>query len=138
MNYRTTSKIRRVLAIIMIALVALLLALMPAMGIALAEGMVDIPDEIVKIAEPLTWDYLVTVGGCALFVLIVVQMTKTSLDKLFKIPTAWYAYALAVVTMLLATAFTTGLTPSGAILTLFNGWVVACTASRTYDAMTGK
>lgn len=95
-------------------------------------------DAIAEATEPLTWDYLVTVGGCAVFVMIVVQMTKAQLDKLIRIPTAWYAYILAVITMLLATAFTAGLSVSGAVLTLFNGWIVAATASRTYDALAGK
>lgn len=40
MNYRTTSKIRRALAIAMLALVAVLFALIPVMGHAEAEGVV--------------------------------------------------------------------------------------------------
>lgn len=132
MNYRTKSRFRRVLAVIILIMVCVMLTL--ASVPAQAEAVEFVQD----VTEPLTWDYLVSVGGCALFVLVVVQLTKSGLDKLIKIPTAWYAYILAVITMLLATAFTTGLTPSGAILTLFNGWIVASTASRTYDTMTGK
>ena len=95
-------------------------------------------EEIYVPTEPFTWDYLATIGGCAVVVLIVVQLTKNLLDKLIKIPTAIYAYVLAVIVMLLATAFTTGLTPANGLLTLFNGWIVACTASRTHDAIAGK
>ena len=97
-----------------------------------------VAEEIYVPTEPFTWDYLATIGGCAVVVLIVVQLTKNLLDKLVKIPTAIYAYVLAVIVMLLATAFTTGLTPANGLLTLFNGWIVACTASRTYDAIAGK
>lgn len=119
-------------------LMAMLMILLPAIAVAEAPATASTADVITEAAEPLSWDYLVTVGGCAVFVLIVVQMTKEWLDKLIKIPTAWYAYILAVITMLLATAFTSGLSISAGVLTLFNGWIVAATASRTYDAMAGK
>lgn len=125
---------KKVFAILM----AMLMVTLPVIAVAEAPATASTADVIADAAEPLTWDYLVTVGGCAVFVMIVVQMTKAQLDKLIKIPTAWYAYILAVVTMLLATAFTAGLSVSGAVLTLFNGWIVAATASRTYDALAGQ
>lgn len=89
-------------------------------------------------AEPFTWEYLATVTGAAAIVMIIVQLTKGLLDKVWKIPTTLYAYVLAVVTMLVATAFTTGLTVSAGLLTLFNGWIVAATAAKSYDVMAGK
>lgn len=89
-------------------------------------------------ADPMSWETLATVGGASVFVLIVVQLTKSLLDKLIKIPTTLYAYIIAVITMLLATVFTTGLTPSAALLTLFNGWIVSATASKSYDVMAGR
>lgn len=95
-------------------------------------------DIVTPPTSPLTWEYLATVGGCAAFVLIAVQLTKEMLDRIWKIPTGLYAYILAVITMILATAFTSGLTPSSALLTLFNGWIVSATASKTYDMMAGK
>ena len=119
-------------------LMAVLLMLLPAVAVAESPAVTGTADVIAETTEPLTWEYLVTVGGCAIFVLIVVQITKEWLDKLIKIPTALYAYLLAVVTMLLATAFTAGLTPSNALLTLFNGWIVASTASNTYDRLAGS
>lgn len=125
-----------------IKIVMLMLALMMIFGraFAIAEPAAEVEAEVqVSIpAEPLTWDYLATVGGAAVFVLIVVQITKGMLDKIWKIPTAIYAYVIAVITMILATAFTVGLTPSGVLLTLFNGWIVSATASRTYDAVAHK
>lgn len=119
-------------------LMAMLMMLLPAIAVAEAPATASTADVIAEATEPLTWEYLVTVGGCAVFVMIVVQMTKAQLDKLIKIPTAWYAYILAVLTMLLATAFTAGLSVSSGVLTLFNGWIVAATASRTYDALAGQ
>lgn len=125
---------KKIFAIMMV----LLLAILPVAAVAEAPATASTADVIAETAEPLTWEYLATVGGCALFVMIVVQMTKAQLDELIRIPTAWYAYILAVITMMLATAFTAGLSVSGAVLTLFNGWIVAATASRTYDALAGK
>lgn len=125
---------KKIFAILMVVLMLL------APSCAIAEPVTpDVTGDIVtQPSDPLTWEYLATVGGAAVFVLIVVQLTKDMLDKLLKIPTTLYAYILAVITMILATAFTTGLTPSSILLTLFNGWIVSATASKTYDAMVGK
>lgn len=125
---------KKIFAVLMIVMMLL------APSCAIAEPVaVDVSGAVVmQPAEPLTWDYLATVGGAAVFVLIVVQMTKDMLDKLWRIPTTVYAYVLAIITMLLATVFTTGLTPSSALLTLFNGWIVAATAAKSYDVMAGK
>lgn len=133
MNYRTRCRIRTSLAIGMLALVALLLILIPLMGGALAEGTAA-PETV----EPMTWEYLCTVGGCSVFVLMFVQMTKSLLDKVIDIPTTLYAYVVAVATLLAATAFTGSLTLSSGLLTLFNGWLASATASKTYDVMSGK
>ena len=140
MKYRTKSKIRSICAICMLVMVTTLLLMMPFFAAHAEEVMLpEATDEIVVTAtEPLTWEYLATVTGCAFFVLVFVQATKKLVDKLFRIPTALYAYIIAVVTMIAATAFTSGLTLNNGLLTLFNGWIVACTASRTYEAATGK
>ena len=125
---------KKVFAILMAAL----LMLVPVIAVAEAPAVESTADAITEVTAPLTWEYLTTVGGAAVFVLIVVQLTKNLLDKLLKIPTTLYAYILAVITMILATAFTTGLTPSSVLLTLFNGWIVSATASKTFDTMAGK
>lgn len=92
----------------------------------------------VQLSEMLTWEYLATVTGAAAVVMLIVQISKGWLDRVWKIPTTLYAYMLAVVTMLVATAFTSGLTVSSALLTLWNGWIVAATAAKSYDVMAGK
>lgn len=123
---------------IFVYLMVALMMLMPTIAVAEAPAVESTFDAISEATAPLTWEYLTTVGGAAVFVLIVVQLTKSMLDKLIKIPTTLYAYILAVITMILATAFTTGITPSSVLLTLFNGWIVSATASKTFDAMSGK
>ena len=119
-------------------LMAILFIITPVIAVAEAPATMSTFDVITEVIEPLTWEYLATVGGCSAIVWLIVQLTKDWLDRRLKIPTAWYAYFLAVMIMMFATAFTTGLSVSNAVLTLFNGWIVASTASRTHDAMTGK
>ncbi len=119
---------------IFVFLMVLLLAILPVVAVAEAPA----ADVVAETPEALTWDYLATVGGASVLVLIVVQLTKGLLDRFWKIPTTLYAYVLAVITMIAATAFTSGLTLPAALLTLFNGWIVAATAAKSYDVMAGK
>ena len=70
----------------------------------------------VEVGEPLTWTYLATIAGAAAFTLLVVQFLKAPLDKVWKIPTRVFAYVVALGVMLVATAFTTGLTVDNALL----------------------
>lgn len=133
MRYTTKRKIIKALAIAFLVMIVLLVAFIPAMGGAMAEEAV-LPD----LTEPFTWEYLTTTGGCAIFVLLFVQVTKGILDKLVEIPTTLYAYIIAVITMLAATAFSGDLTLSSGLLTLFNGWLVSATASKSFDVLSGK
>lgn len=132
MKYKTKHRIISILAVIMLALLLFALLLMPFMGTAMAEGTADVA------VDPLTWEYLATVGGCAVFTLLFVQMTKALVDKLFYVPTTLYAYVISVATLLAATAFSGELTLSSGLLTLFNGWLASATASKTYDVVSGK
>lgn len=137
MSYRTKCKIRTALAVGMIALFAVLLMLAHFMNMA-AQAEAAAEAGVPEMAEALSWDYLRTVGGCTAFVLLFVQVTKKLLDKLFYIPTTLYAYVIAVLTMIAATALTGELTLSSGLLTLFNGWLVSATASKSYDVLSGK
>lgn len=123
---------------IFVLLMVLMMILAPTCAIAEPVEQVVSGDVVTPPVESLSWDYLATVTGAAAIVMIVVQLTKGLLDKVWKVPTTLYAYVLAVITMLAATAFTGGLTVSSALLTLFNGWIVAATAAKSYDVMSGK
>lgn len=133
MKYSTKTKIKKWTALLLLALLAAVFLMIPAMGLAMAEAAV--PDSPVEL---LSWEFLLTTTGCAFAVGLIVQSTKGALDKLVKIPTTLYAYVIAVVTLLLATWFTGGLTLSNALLTLFNGWIVSATASKSFDVISGK
>ncbi|HIU47599.1 MAG TPA: hypothetical protein IAC59_10155 [Candidatus Fimadaptatus faecigallinarum] len=120
--------------------------LMPAVGMAEAATaapaddtggvVVEIPG--VEFGEPLTWTYLATIAGAAAFTLLVVQFLKAPLDKVWKIPTRVFAYVVALGVMLVATAFTTGLTVDNALLVGVNALLAALSAYGAYEVTFGK
>ena len=120
--------------------------LMPAVGMAEAamaaptadtgDAVVEIPG--VEVGEPLTWTYLATIAGAAAFTLLVVQFLKAPLDKVWKIPTRVFAYVVALGVMLVATAFTTGLTVDNALLVGVNALLAALSAYGAYEVTFGK
>ena len=89
-------------------------------------------------AEPFTWPYLASIAGAAAFTLLVVQFLKAPLDKIWKIPTRVFAYIIALLTMLVATAFTTGLDIQTALLAVVNAFIAALTAYGAYEVTFAK
>ena len=89
-------------------------------------------------AEPFTWQYLASIAGAAAFTLLVVQFLKAPLDKIWKIPTRVFAYIIALLTMLVATAFTTGLDIQTARLAVVNAFIAALTAYGAYEVTFAK
>lgn len=105
---------------------------------ALAEAL-DIANVAeVNIGDPLTWTYLATIAGAAAFTLLIVQFLKVPLDKVWKIPTRVFAYFVALVIMLIATAFTTGLTTDNALLVAANAFLAATSAYGAYEVTFAK
>ena len=105
----------------------LVLAAVPVMALAAATP-----------TEPLTWAYLATIAGAATFTLLVVQLFKVPLDKVWKIPTRVFVYIVCLATMLLATAFTTGLTIENAALAALNAVLATFTAMGEYEITFAK
>mgnify|MGYP000047720753 FL=1 len=89
-------------------------------------------------AEPFAWQYLASIAGAAAFTLLVVQFLKAPLDKIWKIPTRVFAYIIALLTMLVATAFTTGLDIQTALLAVVNAFIAALTAYGAYEVTFAK
>ena len=106
----------------------LLALLLPV--VAVAEG--EIP------TDPFTWEQLATIAGAALATMLIVQLLKLPLDKVWKIPTRIIVFLIAAVVMLLATYFTQGLTWNTALLTLMNAVVAALTAMGGYELTFAK
>lgn len=88
--------------------------------------------------DPFSWEYLVTIAGAAAFTLLVAQFLKFPLDKVWKVPTRIVVYVIALAVMLIATAFTTGLTAQNTLLAFVNAFVAALTAMGGYEITFAK
>ncbi len=136
---------KRIFAMIM-AFAMIFILTMPLLAIAEeaitpdvpVNDVADIVEPATDIGEPLTWAYLATIAGATAATLLIVQFMKVPLDKVWKIPTRVFVYVIALMIMLVATAFTTGLTPNTALLTAVNAFVVALTAYGSYEVTFGK
>ena len=89
-------------------------------------------------AEPLSWDYLATIAGATLATMLIVQLLKLPLDRIWKIPTRIVVYVIALVISLLATLFTAGLTIQSGLLTAVNAVIVALAAMGGYEVAISK
>lgn len=111
---------------LLVCLVMVLEMLMLLMsGVAMAEG--ELP------TEPFTWEYLATIAGCTVATLLIVQLLKLPLDKIWKIPTRFVAYVIALVISLLAMQFTAGLTIESGLLAAINAVIIALAAMGSYE-----
>ena len=112
----------------------LILILFPAL--AIAEALVEVATEVVASeipTQPVTWEQLATIGGAALATMLIVQLLKLPMDKVWKIPTRIIVFVIAFVVLILATYFTQGLEWSTALLTIINAVIVALTAMGGYE-----
>ena len=104
-------------------LMLILALLLPVM--ALAEG--ELP------TDPFTWAQLATIAGATVATLLIVQLLKLPIDKVWKIPTRIIVYVISLVILLLAQVFTDGLTVSTGLLTVFNAVIVALAAMGAFE-----
>ena len=103
---------------------------------ALAEALVEVATEVVAAeipTQPVTWEQLATIGGAALATMLIVQLLKLPLDKVWKIPTRIIVFVISFVVLILATYFTQGLSWNTALLTVINAVIVALTAMGGYE-----
>jgi len=106
-----------------LCLILLIALLIPVA--AMAEG--ELP------TDPFTWEQLATIAGATVATLLIVQLLKLPIDKVWKIPTRIVVYVIAMIILLLATGFTTGLTVQNGILTALNAVIVALAAMGSYE-----
>lgn len=113
----------------------LLIVLLPCA--VLAEAAAEVIETELPV-EPVSWDQLATIAGCAMMTMLIVQLLKLPLDKVWKIPTRIIVFVIALIIMLAATYFTKGLTGSTALLTVFNAVIAALTAMGGYELSFAK
>lgn len=108
-----------------------------ALGEELAEVAVEIVASEIP-TQPVTWAQLATIGGAAMATMLIVQLLKLPLDKVWKIPTRIIVFVIAAIVLSLATYFTQGLTWNTALLTVINAVIVALTAMGGYEMTFAK
>ena len=106
-----------------LCLILLIALLIPVA--AMAEG--ELP------TDPFTWEQLATIAGATLATLLIVQLLKLPIDKIWKIPTRIVVYVISLIILLLATWFTVGLTVQTGLLTAVNAVIVALAAMGAYE-----
>lgn len=112
------------------------LALLLFPVIAAAEELAEAAVEIVASeipTQPVSWEQLATIGGAAMATMLIVQLLKLPLDKVWKIPTRIIVFVISFIVLGLATYFTQGLTWNTALLTVINAVIVALTAMGGYE-----
>lgn len=80
------------------------------------------------------WTSLGTIAGAVFAVALFTQLTK-QIPGINKIPTQLWSYLLAAGVLLLAHAFTDGLTIANAVLCLINAAIVSFAANGGYEAV---
>ena len=122
------------------ACLLLVFILCPVMAFAEAEIAEAVTEIVVSElpTNPVSWDQLATISGAALATLLIVQLLKLPLDKVWKIPTRIVVFLISFVILLLATHFTKGLTSDTALLTVINAVIVALTAMGAYELTFAK
>lgn len=118
----------------------LFLFLVPACAVA-EEIAVEVVEDVVASelpTQPFSWEQLATIAGAALATMLIVQLLKLPLDKVWKIPTRIIVFLIAAGVMLLATYFTQGLSWNTALLTLLNAVIAALTAMGGYEMTFAK
>ena len=83
--------------------------------------------------DPFDWTQLATIAGATLATLLIVQLLKFPLDKVWKIPTRVIVYVIALIIMTAATYFTGGLSWSSFALSAVNAVIVALAAMGSYE-----
>ena len=114
--------------------------ILPCVVIA-EEAVIEVAASVVESeipTQPFSWEQLATIAGAALATMLIVQLLKLPLDRVWKIPTRIIVFLIAAVVMLLATYFTQGLTWNTALLTVLNAVVAALTAMGGYELTFAK
>lgn len=127
---------KKIFSILMLAVISLTF-LLPVLAFAEEAAVTPAVDAAIP-TEPFSWEYLATIAGAAAFTLLVAQFLKFPLDKVWKIPTRIVVYVIALAVIVIATAFTAGLTAQNFLLACANAFIAALTAMGAYEVTFAK
>lgn len=86
----------------------------------------------------LTWGYILTNGGAVFATVFIVQFLKLPLDKVWKIPTQYVVYFIALILLAVANFFVGKLNLEMFALIVFNSFIVAWSAMGLYENAVAK
>lgn len=115
--------------------IVLLVALMVSVllcAAALAEPTEGQPSEVF-----FSWAMLATYAGATAATVAVTQVFK-GVGFIDRIPTRIFSYAVALIVLIAATAFTSGLTVEAAVLCVVNAVVVSLASNGAFDVVSKK
>lgn len=130
-------------ALMLLALFAVTTATAEAMEVAaeVAQG-AEAVEQIAEgglPAEPFTWTALGTIAGCTAFALLLVQLIKAPIDRVWKIPTRLLVYIVCLIVMILSVVFSgDGLTWASALLAAVNAVIPTLAAMGAYEVTFGR
>lgn len=85
-----------------------------------------------------SWGTLASIAGATGATLLIVQYIKAPLDRVWKIPTRLFVWAVALMCLLFSQVFSGEASASSFVLTLFNSVVVAGDAMAAYELTFAK
>ena len=116
--------------------VALFLSLV--LVLSLSPVLAEVIESSTLPTDPFSWEYLASITGATMGTLMIVQLLKLPLDRVWKIPTRILVYAIALILLLLATGFTMGLDWNTGLLTAINAVIVSLAAMGAYEITFAK
>lgn len=85
------------------------------------------------IGNYLTWEFLGTMAGAVAATTLITQFLKLPADKVWKVPTRFVVYAIALFILLAVEFFTEGVNMDRIILILLNAFLVASASMGAYE-----
>ena len=85
-------------------------------------------------SEYLTWEFLGTMVGAVAATTLITQFLKLPLDKVWKLPTRFVVYLIALMILFAVELFTGKVTMEGSILIILNAIVITMASMGAYEA----
>ncbi len=115
--------------IILTLLIAIIIIFAMSMAVFAAET--SGPPEIMN--EFLTWEFLGTMAGVVMATTLITQFLKMPLDKVWKIPTRFIVFLIALILLFAVDLVTGTFRPDRSILLVLNAVVVSMASLGTYE-----
>lgn len=81
-----------------------------------------------------SWDNLSSFSGIVACVTLIIQFTKVSLDKVWKIPTRFVVWILSYILLIIVSWFNAGITTNIVLMSALNAVVVTLASMGAYEA----